>query len=90
MIAPYLIFGFDVDPTHPNPAAVLDDVERNFPPLRPVPLGLPNLYAVEVPQSRMIARFKALARYLDDKDRQHGRALRWTVQLCRSPELAGG
>lgn len=89
-IPPYLIFGFDVDPASPNAAAIVQDVEAGFPIHGIGSLGVDDTYFVEVPSSQAPARYREVAKYLDDKDQAWNGELRWFVQLCRSAELASG
>jgi hypothetical protein len=90
MNAPYLIVGFDVDPADPNAATVIADVQNSFPLTGILPLGVENVFAVEVPLSQMNARFQQVRAYLAQQDQAHGGALRWVVQLCHSSEISVG
>jgi hypothetical protein len=89
--APYLIFGFDVDPAVPNADAIIQDVQANFPPLMGIaPLGVANMFVVDVPPSQMLARHALVSQYFAQKDQAHLGVLRWIVQLCRSREVSIG
>lgn len=87
--APYLLFGFDVDPGDPNAAAILRDVEGGFPISNGVgPTGVANTYLVELPASQAQGTYRRVANYLYDFDLAVGGKLNWFVQLCRTPEYA--
>ncbi|MDQ6827260.1 MAG: hypothetical protein M3081_00155 [Gemmatimonadota bacterium] len=94
LTAPYLLFGFDVDPANPNCSAIIADVEKDFPSsvsaVAPTSLGVANVFAVEVPPSQMNARFQKLSAYLRGKNVTHTGAIRWFVQLCHTNELSIG
>ena len=88
---PYIIFGFDVDPGDPNAAQIMADLEATFPPLPGMAsLGVANTYLVEVGQGEEDQRLRALIKYFRGKDTEHGGALRWAAQLCRSAEFGNG
>ena len=89
--APYLIVGFDVDPSDPNCNAIMQDVEGNFPLVGTMlPLAVANLHAIPVPPSQMTTRQDELVNYFMLKDQQHNGALRFVVQLCRAAEIGIG
>jgi hypothetical protein len=90
MNPPYLIVGFDVDPADPNGPTVIEDVQHDFPLTGILPLGVENVFALEVPLSQMNARFQQVRAYLAQKDQDHGGVLRWVVQLCHSSEISVG
>ena len=88
--APYLIFALDVLPGTPNGAAIIRNIEDNFPITSGITsLGVENVFLMEVAPSSAPATFRAIARYLDAQDQNVGGRLRWFVQLCQSDEIAG-
>ena len=88
--APYLLFGFDVDPADPNAPLIIQQVHNGFPPLMGIgSLGVENVFLAEVPASQAANAFHVVAHYLF----QQGQAipeLRWFVQLCGTPDIAMG
>jgi hypothetical protein len=88
---PYLLFGFDVDPSDPSAADIIRDVEHDFPLTAGiVSLGVEHLFLVEVQPSQMTAKLRQVNSYLVQKDEAHAGVLRWMVQLCRSSEIGSG
>jgi hypothetical protein len=89
--APYLLIGFDVDRADPNAAAIIADVENNFPDIGiPLPAGVANTYIIEVGAAVAIGRLRTIVNYLRQRDAAHSGALRWFAQLCRSADLGVG
>ena len=88
--APYLLVCFDVDPANPAAPTIMQDVQQGFPLMDILPLGVANVFAVEVPESKLVAKFREVATYCRTTDAAHGNALRWVVQLCRANELSEG
>lgn len=89
--APYLIVAFAVAPGTPNADALLQQVEDTIPwSPPPLPLGVENVYAMEVTTANMFKRWDELTNFLDQTDQQNGGVLRWFVQLCQTPDISGG
>ena len=89
--APYLIVGFDIDPTDPNCDTIMKDVEDNFPNVGPmIPLAVANVFAIPVPSSQKGGRQDQLIQYFLAKDLQHNGTVRFVVQLCHAAEIGIG
>jgi hypothetical protein len=89
--APYLIVGFDIDPTDPNCDAIMKDVEDNFPVIgQMIPLAVQNVFAIPVPASQKAARQDQLIQYFLAKDLEHNGTVRFVVQLCHAAEIGIG
>lgn len=92
MNAPYILFAFDIAPGTPNAAAILQDLEANFPQAATpfTSLGVENVFVHEVKLSQALPRLILLSTYFRQKDAAHGGVVRWVVQLCRSQEASLG
>jgi hypothetical protein len=89
--APYLIVGFDVHPQHPQPADVMRRAREALPAFPQVgPLGVENVFYVQVAPSKIDAAYRDVARALFKADQASGGGLRWFVQLCGASDLVGG
>lgn len=89
--APYVIFGFDVDPADPNGAAIIQRVQAALPPMPGLgSVGVENVFFVEAAPSQAYKCYEDIARVLWAEDKANGGALRWFVQLCGTADFAGG
>jgi hypothetical protein len=88
--APYLIFGFDVDPSDPAATPIIKQVHDAFPLVPGIgSLGVENVYLVEVAPSQAFAAYHTVAHYLWQQG-QAVPALRWFAQLCGNADIAMG
>jgi hypothetical protein len=88
--APYLLFGFDVDPDDPNADQIMTQVESGFPALDIGSLGVENAHYAEVKPSQADATYALVAGYLYTQGNQIGPTFRWFVQLCDTEDLVMG